>query len=75
MKRLLALWATAVGLLDDVAKINADANPPLSRHASIAFDHAVLQFDRAAHGVDHAAKFGEEPIIADGVGDQDRGVQ
>jgi hypothetical protein len=64
MKRLLALWATAVGLLDDVAKINADAklDPPLSRHASIAFDHAVLQFDRAAHGVDHAAKFVEEPI-------------
>jgi hypothetical protein len=40
---------------------DAKLDPPLSRHASIGFDHAALQFDRAAHGVDHAAKFGEDP--------------
>ena len=30
--------------------------------AGIALDHAVLHFDRAMHGLDHAAKFDEEPI-------------
>jgi hypothetical protein len=43
-----------------------DADPELDaalgRNASIAFDHAVLQFSCAAHRVDDAAKFGEEPV-------------
>jgi hypothetical protein len=44
--------------------MDADAklDPPLSRHAGIAFDHAVLHFDGAAHRVDHAAKLDEEPV-------------
>ena len=48
----------AVGLLDDVAEMNADAklDASLGRQPGIAFDHAVLHFDRAAHGVDHAAE-------------------
>jgi hypothetical protein len=50
----------AVGLLDNIAKMDADA--ALGRHACIAFDHSVLQFDRAARRVDYAAKFNEEPI-------------
>jgi hypothetical protein len=49
----------AVGLLDDVAEMDADAefDSPLGRQARVAFDHAVLHFDGAAHSVDHAAKF------------------
>ena len=48
----------AVGLLDDVAQMNADAelDASLGRQAGVAFDHAVLHLDCAAHGVDHAAE-------------------
>ena len=48
----------AVALLDHVAQMNADAelDAPVLRHAGVALDHAVLHFDRAAHGVDHAAE-------------------
>ena len=48
----------AVGLLDDVAEVNADAklDASLRRQARVALDHAVLHFDRAAHRVDHAAE-------------------
>ena len=54
----------AVALLDDVAEMNADAkfDPALRRQARVAFDHAVLHFDRAAHGVDHAAKFDQAAV-------------
>ena len=54
----------AVALLDDVAQMNADAelDAPLGRHAGIALDHAVLHFDRAAHGVDHAAELDEAAV-------------
>ena len=54
----------AVALLDDVAQMNADAelDAPVGRHASIAFDHAVLHLDRAAHGVDHAAELDERAV-------------
>ena len=34
----------------------------LGRQAGIAFGHAVLHFDRAAHGVDHAAKLDEAAV-------------
>ena len=54
----------AVGLLDDVAEMDADAelDPALGRHAGVALDHAVLHFDRAAHRVDHAAKLDEAAV-------------
>ena len=54
----------AVGLLDDVAKMDADAelDAAIVRQADIALDHAGLKLDRAAHRVDHASKFGEEPV-------------
>jgi hypothetical protein len=54
----------AVGLLDDVAQMNADAelDASLGRHAGIAFDHAVLNFDGAAHRIDHAAKLDDRAV-------------
>ena len=54
----------AVGLLDDVAEMDADAelDAALRRQAGIAFDHAVLHLDRAAHGVDHAAELDEAAV-------------
>jgi hypothetical protein len=33
-----------------------------SASTRVALDCSVLELDRAAHGVDHAAKFGEKPI-------------
>ena len=53
-----------VGLLDDVAEMNADAelDAAIFRHADVAFDHAGLKLDRAAHRIDHAAEFGEKPV-------------
>jgi hypothetical protein len=54
----------AVSLLDDVAEMDADAelDAAIFRQAGVALDHASLKLDRAAHRVDHASKFGEEPI-------------
>jgi hypothetical protein len=54
----------AVRFLDDVAQMDADAklDATLNRHARIAFDHAVLHFDRAAHRVDHAEELCDEPV-------------
>ena len=54
----------AVGLLDHVAEVNADAefDAALRRQAGVALDEAVLHFDRAAHGVDHAAELDENAI-------------
>ena len=51
-------------LLDDVAEMDADAefDAALGRHAGVALDHAVLHFDRAAHGVDHAAELDEAAV-------------
>ena len=44
--------------------MNTDAklDPPLRRKAGIALDHAVLHLDRAAHGVDHAAKLDDAAV-------------
>ena len=44
--------------------MNADAklDAALRRQAGVAFDHAVLHFDRAAHGVDHAAELDEAAV-------------
>jgi hypothetical protein len=54
----------AVALLDDVAEMNADPrlDAAVGRPAGVAFDHAVLRLDSAAHGVDHAAEFNESPV-------------
>src|SRR5271166_1920943 len=54
----------AVGLLDDVAKMDADAelNAALGRQARIALDHAGLHFYRATRGVDHAAEFDDAAV-------------
>ena len=54
----------AVALLDDVAQMNADTkfDTAIRRKTSIALDHAALHFDRAAHGVDDAAKLDDGPI-------------
>ena len=54
----------AVALLDDVAEMNADAKDDAAvlGHAGVALDHAVLDFDRAAHGVDDAAELDEAAV-------------
>ena len=53
----------AVGLLYDVAEMDADAkfDAALRRQAGVALDHAVLHFNRATHRVDHAAELDEAP--------------
>ena len=53
----------AVALFDDVPEVDANAEDDASvlRQAGVALDHGVLHFDRAAHGVDHAAEFDEAP--------------
>ena len=54
----------AVALLDNIAKMNADAelDAALGRKASVALDHAVLHLDGAANGVDHAAKLDDAAV-------------
>ena len=54
----------AVGLLDHVAQVNANAelDPALIRQACITLGHAVLQLDSATHGADHAAKLDEAAV-------------
>jgi len=54
----------AVALLDDVADMDADAevDPTVLRHAGNALNEAVLNLDRAADRVDHAAKLDNAPI-------------
>ena len=54
----------AVALLDHIAHMDADAelDAPVLRHAGIAFDHRVLQFDGAAHRIDDTAKFDDAAV-------------
>ena len=54
----------AVALLDDVAEMNADAedDAAILGHAGVALDHGVLNFDRAAHGVDDAAELDDRAV-------------
>jgi hypothetical protein len=49
---------------DDVAKIDADAelHAPLGGRISVAQGHLALHLDRAAHRVDDAEEFDEQPI-------------
>ena len=48
----------AVDLLDHIAEMNANSkfDAPVLIHAGVALGHAVLNFDRAANGVDHTAE-------------------
>ena len=54
----------AVVLLNDIAQMHADAelDAPVLRNARIALDHCVLDFDRAAHRVHHAAELDDSPV-------------
>jgi hypothetical protein len=54
----------AVALLDDIAEMNANPklNALLGRHAGVALDHSGLDFDRAAHGVDHASELDDRAV-------------
>jgi hypothetical protein len=54
----------AVALFDDVAQMNADAEVDalVRGHARVADGHGVLDFDCAAHRVDHTAEFDDEPV-------------
>ena len=54
----------AVPLLDDVAKMNADAklDAPLGRHAGVTLDHAGLHLEGATHGVDHAPELDDRAV-------------
>ncbi len=70
----------AVRLLDHIADMNPDAelDAPLGRHAGIAFDHRVLQFDGAADRIDDTAEF-DDAAVAGALDDTammygDRGV-
>jgi len=51
-------------LNDHIAEVDADAepNPALLGHLGLAVGHPPLDLDRAAHGVDHARKFRQEPV-------------
>ena len=54
----------AIALLDDIAQMNTDAkfDALVGRDPCIALDHGVLDFDRAAHGVDHAAELDDAAV-------------
>ena len=54
----------AVGFLDNVAQMNADAklDATFGRQPSVALDHAGLHLKRAAHGVDHAAELDDRAV-------------
>src|SRR5262249_9010212 len=54
----------AVALLDDIAKMDADAefDASIGWQPGIPLDHAILHLDRAAHRLDHAAKLDEHAV-------------
>ena len=54
----------AVALLNNVAKMNADAklDALFRRQAGVALDEARLNFDRAAHRVDDAAELDQDAV-------------
>ena len=54
----------AIALFDHVAEMNADPelDPALGRQAGVALHESMLQLDRAADCVDHAAKFDDEAV-------------
>src|SRR5262249_30741284 len=70
----------AVGFLDHVAQMNADAelDAPVWRDTCVALYHAFLNLDRAAHRVDQAAELDNQSVAGaldhTAVMDGDRGV-
>ncbi len=54
----------AVGLLDDVAEVDADTehDPTVLRDAGVALDHRVLHLYRASHRIDHASELDNAPV-------------
>ena len=54
----------AVALFDDVAEVNAhpEFDAAVWRKPGVTLDHAALEFDRAAHGFDHAAKLDKNAV-------------
>ena len=54
----------AVGLLDDVAEMDADAklDAAVGRQAGVALDEPVLHLDGAAHRIDDAAEFDQHAV-------------
>jgi hypothetical protein len=54
----------AVGLLDNVAEMDADAelDSLLGGNPGVTLDHAALELDRTSHGVDDAAKLDEAAV-------------
>jgi hypothetical protein len=54
----------AVAFLDHVAQMDTDPklDAALGRKTRVAFDHAVLHFDGAAHGINHAAELDEDSV-------------
>ena len=54
----------AVRFLDDIADVDADAkfDTAIRRQARVSLDHAVLNFDRTAHRVHHAAEFDDRAV-------------
>src|ERR1700679_3910547 len=43
---------------------DAEIDAAVVRHANIALDEAILHRNGRAHGLDHAAKLGDEPIAS-----------
>jgi hypothetical protein len=56
----------AVALLDHVAQVNSDPElySALGGHAGVAFDHSVLNFHRAADGVDDATELDKSAVAS-----------
>jgi hypothetical protein len=56
----------AIALLDDVAEVNADPedDAAILGHARVALDHGVLNFDRAADGVDDATELYDQAVAS-----------
>jgi hypothetical protein len=53
-----------VALLDYIAEVDADSelDATLGRKTGVALDHAILHFDGAADGINHATKFYDAPV-------------
>ena len=54
----------AVGLLDDITEVNADAkfDALFERDARVALDHGVLHFERATDRVDYATELDDAAV-------------
>ena len=54
----------AIALLNHIAEMDADAelDASLGPQTGVALDHTILHLDGAAHPVDHAPEFNENPV-------------